>query len=217
MTRAGLALILLFLAAPARADFSGPVEVVDGDTLHVSGTTVRLFGIDAPEMDQTCRDAGGREWGCGAFVAAELARRYGGQTATCEPLDTDRYGRTVARCRVAGRDIAEDLVLDGWATAYQQYSQDYVLAEKSAQLRQAGLWSGTMQSPAAFRAESVPPEQLPPDPNCVIKGNISDSGRIYHMPGNRDYGRTRIDLSAGERWFCSQSEARAAGWRPAGN
>ena len=54
---------------------------------------------------------------------------------------------------------------------------------------------------------------------CRIKGNISyNSGeRIYHMPGQEDYFRTRITWSDGERWFCTEAEARAAGWRKARN
>ena len=49
----------------------------------------------------------------------------------------------------------------------------------------------------------------------MIKGNISGNGRIYHMPGQYDYARTRINTGKGERWFCSEAEARAAGWRAA--
>lgn len=50
--------------------------------------------------------------------------------------------------------------------------------------------------------------------SCDIKGNISKSGEyIYHLPGDKYYAQTRIDESRGERWFCSESEARAAGWR----
>jgi hypothetical protein len=52
-------------------------------------------------------------------------------------------------------------------------------------------------------------------PSCKIKGNISiDSGeRIYHVPGQKYYSQTRIRQEYGERWFCSEAEARAAGWR----
>ncbi len=58
---------------------------------------------------------------------------------------------------------------------------------------------------------------LPPAPDCVIKGNISSSsrGKIYHVPGGAAYEKTQIDLSAGERWFCTEEEAQAAGWRKA--
>ncbi len=56
--------------------------------------------------------------------------------------------------------------------------------------------------------------QGPPTDSCQIKGNISrSSDRIYHVPGGRDYEPTRIDVSKGERWFCSEDEARKAGWR----
>lgn len=49
---------------------------------------------------------------------------------------------------------------------------------------------------------------------CNIKGNVSTRGeRIYHVPGQRYYNQTRISASHGERWFCSEKEARAAGWR----
>jgi hypothetical protein len=73
-----------------------------------------------------------------------------------------------------------------------------------------------MQEPEAFRAvRNAAPAA--PDPACNIKGNISGNGRIYHRPGNRDYERTVINEAQGERWFCSEAEARAAGWRAARN
>jgi hypothetical protein len=53
------------------------------------------------------------------------------------------------------------------------------------------------------------------DPECRMKGNISrEAGKkIYHMPGGAYYGATVIDPLRGEKWFCSEAEARAAGWR----
>ncbi len=54
----------------------------------------------------------------------------------------------------------------------------------------------------------------PPSADCRIKGNVnSKDERIYHPPGCRDWGRTMIDPARGDRWFCSEAEARAAGWR----
>ncbi len=56
--------------------------------------------------------------------------------------------------------------------------------------------------------------QQQPRPGCVIKGNVSASGeRIYHLPGGAFYNATQIDPKRGERWFCSEAEAQAAGWR----
>jgi hypothetical protein len=52
--------------------------------------------------------------------------------------------------------------------------------------------------------------------NCRIKGNVSRNGeRIYHMPSDRYYGVTRINPNFNERWFCTEAEAQAAGWRRA--
>lgn len=49
---------------------------------------------------------------------------------------------------------------------------------------------------------------------CRIKGSIILNGeRIYHIPGQPDYNETRVDTLKGERWFCTEAEARSAGWR----
>lgn len=213
--------LILWLASPAMADvdFSGAVRVIDGDTLDVGGVRVRLHGIDAPEVGQPCTSDVLGTYDCGAFVRDEVARRYGGQRATCDEVERDRYGRSVAKCFVNGQDIGEDIVLDGLARAYRRYSMDYDLAEKAAQVRETGLWSGAMQDPADYRAaqRTSAPVQAAPTGGCIIKGNISGSGRIYHMPHNRDYENTRINEGNGERWFCSEQDAQAAGWRAARN
>lgn len=206
--------LLLLLASPVWADLDGTVRVVDGDTIRVAGQPVRLHGIDAPEQDQTCEDRQGRAWPCGAFVSESVHARYDGKSAICDVVDIDRYGRNVAKCYVDGLDMGDEIVAEGWAEAYRRYSMDYDLTEKGAQVRGVGIWAGQMQSPSAFRAEQ---RSQTPSGNCIIKGNISGSGQIYHMPHNRDYAATRINESRGERWFCTEAEARAAGWRAARN
>jgi endonuclease YncB( thermonuclease family) len=84
------------LAAGKRV--TGTIQVIDGDTFDVGGTRVRLFGIDAPEGDQTCTDARGDELRCGSFVTTQVRDAYQGKRAMCRQIDTDRYGRSVARC-----------------------------------------------------------------------------------------------------------------------
>ena len=54
-----------------------------------------------------------------------------------------------------------------------------------------------------------------PVDGCAIKGNVTRNGRIYHMPWSPWYGQVTIDETQGKRWFCSETEAMAAGWRPA--
>lgn len=77
-------------------------------------------------------------------------------------------------------------------------------------------WAGTFQMPWDWRASrttSPTPSPSPRDPTCLIKGNISSAGKIYHVPGSAFYDRTDVDESKGERWFCTVEEAEAAGWR----
>lgn len=102
----------------------------------------------------------------------------------------------------------------GRARAYTDWSRE-TAANCRANLRKTpGRMTppGGLMAPAALAAARAAPEA--PRPGCDIKGNISGNGRIYHLPGSSAYARTRIDTSKGERWFCSESEARAAGWRP---
>ena len=197
----------------------GHLRVIDGDTLEVGGARVRLHGIDAPELGQRCTSPDGARWDCGTWVSDQLRARIGGRVARCAPVDTDRYGRTVATCAVAGQDVGRMLVSAGLALAYRKYSMAYDLDEKRAVIAGRGLHAHSFARPAqhrrAQRSEGAGPRAAP-DPGCTIKGNISRSGeRIYHLPGQADYGRTRISGGTGERWFCSESEARAAGWRRA--
>lgn len=196
-------------------DFSGPVRVIDGDTLDVGSTRVRLFGIDAPERDQPCTTLQGQNWACGDWATRQVAERFAGKTAQCSLMDTDRYGRSVARCTVAGRDIGQDLVREGIAFAYLKYSDDYLAQEQAAEAAGRGIHGHVVESPARYRLTRIKGRDAP-DPACRIKGNISkDSQRIYHLPGQAFYDKTSVNLKQGERWFCSEAQARASGWRKA--
>ena len=125
--------------------------------------------------------------------------------------DIDDYGRTVGRPFTVIADVAAEMVRDAGAWAYRRSVTDPELLrlENAARLAQVGVWSAA--------AEPVPPwdwRHAEPEPDCAIKGNISSDGeRIYHVPGQRYYGVTRINASGGERWFCTEEAARAAGWR----
>lgn len=202
------------------ADLSGRLRVKDADTFALGGETVRLYGIDAPETDQMCGGAGAPMWSCGAWAAQEVRARYQGQPATCEDLGRDGYGRVLGRCFVAGEDVARAIVRDGLAFAYRRYAMDYDLDEKTAAVQGKGLHGAGVQSPAAFRAagrRGLAARNLADAPQgCTIKGNISRDGkRIYHLPGQAWDDKTRIAPAKGERWFCSPSQAQAAGWRQA--
>ena len=221
----GMVLILFSGSAFAAEPIIGRASVTDGDTVVIHGTRVRLFGIDAPESAQSCEDAAGRDYRCGQRAALALADRIGESPITCEPRDTDRYGRTVAVCRKDGEDLNAWMVEQGYAVAFRRYSTAYGSQEGAARAAKRGLWAGTFEDPSEYRrtarggrGETKPGTEMPRATNeamtCAIKGNISRKGdRIYHVPEGRDYAGVVIDEKAGERMFCSEAEAQAAGWR----
>ena len=214
----GTLALVASVAAPASAQ-SGQTRVIDGDTIDVGKTRVRLYGIDAPESGQSCI-AGGVRWACGHRATRALAGRLRSWQVVCEERDQDRYGRIVAVCRQDGRDINAWLVAEGWALAYRRYSRAYVDEEQRAREARKGMWRGAFVAPWDWRRgkrlRGSARTTRPPAKRCNIKGNISRNGKlIYHVPGGRYYPQTRIDTSRGERWFCSEREARAAGWRRA--
>lgn len=206
-----------YLYANQRApDLRGPIRVIDGDTFEVSGARIRLHAIDAPESDQMCETRHGVDWACGGWITKMVKDRYSGVIASCEVLDTDRYGRTVARCSALGEDVGTWLVREGLAFAYPKYGADYIKIERRAAAQDRGLHAVRMQTPEQHRRSRTAPQQRQVNSDCVIKGNISSKGvRIYHLPHQRFYDKTRIDTRKGERWFCSEAAARAAGWRKA--
>jgi len=195
---------------------SGHVIVIDGDTLEVHGQRIRLHGIDAPESGQQCKDVNGRMYRCGQMAAKQMFGYVSGQTVNCEILNKDRYGRFIARCLVNGTDVNELIVKDGWALAYRQYSKDYSSAEGQAKRDNLGLWQGVFVEPWDWRrGKRLPDATITKPKDCIIKGNISSRGKIYHTPSSPWYERTKINTTKGERWFCTVEEAEAAGWRPA--
>ncbi len=209
--------MFIFILAAASLTLVGQAQATDGDSLLVGQQSVRLFGVDAPELNQRCGE-GNDSIACGRLSAGWLAARIDGRKVECTPMDRDRYDRVVAKCRVGGTDINAAIVEAGWATAYRKYSMAYISAEGRAKAGKRGIWATGFQDPSVYRQErraAVPP-QTPPNPTCTIKGNInSKGGHLYHLPGTRAYPDVRINVSRGERWFCSVSQATAAGWRAA--
>jgi hypothetical protein len=205
--------------------------VYDGDTLEIGHLRIRLHGVDAPELDQTCGTADGGEWACGRVARDRLAAMVDGVETGCRPRERDGFGRVVARCFVDGDDLGARLVAEGLAWAYIRFSVAYADREAAARDAGLGVWQGASEAAwhyragawrpaagraAATRAPAVAPSPEPPPDGCVIKGNISALGeRVYHQPGSRWYARTVIEPTGGERWFCTATEAETAGWRPA--
>lgn len=245
--------------------FAGVPRVIDGDGLEIGGVSLRLHGIDAPEMGQTCTGSAG-PLDCGALARDGLVALIGSAAVSCAQVDVDRYDRPVVQCIYGpqSQDLNARLVAEGFATAYRRYSTRYVGDETAARAGLRGIWATDMMNPedwrhgggdgstegvgasrgtapagsllapvvalrpaarpgsAAIAAPLTAPETVPetvpvivPQQDCIIKGNISENGRIYHLPGQAFYDRTRINTARGERWFCTEAEAQAAGWRRA--
>jgi endonuclease YncB( thermonuclease family) len=138
-------------AAPAAAPtLTGQATATDGDTLRMGPVRVRLYGIDAPEIDQTC-EAGGLEYACGEASRDALMAIVGAGTVECRIGAVDRYGRLLATCWANGKDVGREMVRQGWALAYREYSERYVADEDEARRGRHGLWAGEFVPPWEWR------------------------------------------------------------------
>ena len=197
--------------------FEGTARVIDGDSLRIAGQEIRLHAVDAPEGPQQC-ERSGKAWPCGRESADTLRALTSGRAVTCKGITYDRYQRLVAKCTVDGLDLGAEMVDRGMAVAFERYSQDYVTNHREARARGVGIFAGEFVEPSDWRRGKRHPIEGANDnrSDCVIKGNISRNGeRIYHVPGQENYHKTRISEDKGERWFCSEADAKAAGWRRA--
>jgi micrococcal nuclease len=209
-------------APKAPASTAGLVPVVgvsDGDTIKVrlNGVTerVRVIGIDTPELaskDCFAQEAASRMQ---SLVQSKSVRLV----ADATQADRDRYGRLLRHVQLAdGRSVAQILIAGGFGKEYT-YDRAYAgqaayrKAQEAARTAHRGIWSSACTS----RAAATPGSLSPAAPQrCTIKGNIaSDGEKIYHLPGQEHYAATVITESKGERWFCTEAEAVAAGWRAA--
>lgn len=129
---------------------TGLFTVTDGDTVRLGNERVRLSGIDAPELRQTC-NRGPVVVACGVESRDRLIAIIAGRPLRCEGRERDRYRRLVAVCKVAGTDIGRQLVADGWAVAYRRYSVIYVPEEERAHRARLGLWSLEFEAPGDWR------------------------------------------------------------------
>lgn len=196
-------------------EVSGRATVIDGDTLDVDGRRVRLEGIDAPETAQSCGRRWFGTWACGQAAAKALSQLVDGRRITCRSTGHDAYGRVLGVCNVDATDLNAEMVRRGMAWAFVKYSRSYVAEEAAAREARAGIWQGEAEPAWIFRANRWQSAETAAPSGCAIKGNVTGHGRIYHMPWSPWYGRVKVDAARGERWFCSETEAREAGWRAA--
>ena len=126
--------------------------VIDGDTLVLKGVRIRLHGIDAPELKQSCRISG-TDVACGQIARHALIGFVSGIGIRCEHKDIDRYGRHVSRCLAGDLDLSAAMVRTGFALAYRKYSNDYIADEKHAKALGRGVWKGSFVEPWDWRLQ----------------------------------------------------------------
>jgi endonuclease YncB( thermonuclease family) len=211
---------------PATRELYPVVSVADGDTITVAidgiNERVRLIGIDAPELHNPSE--------CFARESADHAR--GVLTGTSVHLvadpsqdDRDRYGRLLRYVFLPdGANVNADLVASGYAYEYTfddpyRYQDLFLADQRSAESGGVGVWAAGgcagQRLPQGAPTGSGATSPAPSD-GCLIKGNINVKGeKIYHLPGDDSYDDTVITAAKGERFFCSEADAMAAGWRAA--
>lgn len=131
----------------ASVELAGEAVVNDGDSLTIGGDRVRLKDIDAPELAQSCRRAGG-DYACGRQSREALRRLVNAGKVVCSGGERDRFGRLLAYCMAGETDINRSQVADGWAVAYGGYED----AEAEARAAGRGIWVGEFDQPRDWRA-----------------------------------------------------------------
>lgn len=192
------------------AKLEGRAVAVTGDTLRIGGTRIALDGIEAPEATQSCRRRTGT-WRCGAAAKEALAALVRGRKVSCDILGEDGAARR-ARCSAGGSDIGEALVRSGHAFAQGGFWSYYAGVESEARAQKVGLWAGEAERPQDYRDRRWEEARKTAPDGCPIKGPIRSGARTYVLPWAPSYDSIRLRTSRGERWFCSEREAEAAGW-----
>jgi endonuclease YncB( thermonuclease family) len=192
------------------------VGVIDGDTLEIDGHPVQLYGIDAPELGQYCERAGDL-WACGSEAALFLKNtvQFEGPPVECAPWGEGGSSEImIGVCQVGPKVVGLAMVQNGYAMALPDSFPDYKDAEEQARQAKLGIWRGDFVPPWEWR-EGKGAEVRSSDwvRTCNVKGALGPAGeRIYYVPTDQGYREIAIDPATGERSFCSDEEARAAGW-----
>jgi endonuclease YncB( thermonuclease family) len=211
-----LGTMLVLAAVVARTTGSAPPSptVIDGDTLEVDGALVQLYGIDAPELGQLC-DSDGYRWPCGVEAALALRKlvTFGGHHLDCAPWgnrasEQAAGGDGPMLCKIGHEDVALVMLHNGNAVAVPGSFPDYVDGEQQARRARLGIWHSRFTLPWRWREQASGADR-----DCNVKGVVgADGERGYVVPSDPGYRAVTLAADRGERLFCSDEEARAAGW-----
>lgn len=201
---------------PGKAPASeGRAQAISGDMLRLNGVVYRLAGVEAPDRTQSCMRPGKRRWRCGEAALTALERVTRGRSMVCAASGSpDSAGRIPATCKSDGRDVAADLVREGHVFAVSSLFGGYAAEEADARQKKVGVWNGESERPADYRAKLWETAKKASPDGCPIKGLVGTAGKTFLVPGGRDYAKASVRPAKGERWFCSETDAAAAGFKP---
>lgn len=215
--------VILFATPLFAAEFIAPNKVVgiatvtDGDTVRVNGITVRLYGIDAPVGAQSCNAKNGGKWSCGADATKALKKLVNGKELECDRTGAgqDLYSRMIAICKLAsGQDVNAEMINQGMAWSFKQYSHVYDALEEKAKASGLGIWQATCtQTPWDYRHNAWEDALRQAPEGKPIKGNFARKGQcIYHTPWSPAWRKVNME-KAGNKWFATEADAINAGCR----
>jgi len=138
------------IAHQALADISGEARIIDGDGIAIGSERIRLHGIDAPEQKQMCL-MDGAEWACGQAAKTALEKMVKNNVVNCKGSKRDFRKRLLAVCYVGSLELNAQMVSEGWALAFRQYSKDYIPEEREAQNNSRGIWKSEFIPPWEWR------------------------------------------------------------------
>lgn len=223
---------------------TGTATVRDANSIQIADVTYRLDGVDAPELDQVCIDDHADPWTCGLEARDQLTKLIKSRSVRCDDVGPEKnFGKRHRAICTADGDKAtlnEQLVRLGYAIAREPIKANVKPAAAEAKTASSGIWKGCFVAPQEFRTgkkdgpllgtacradrdkeirSALFPDELIMPPSCSIKGKLAVRARvtgnigIYHLRGCPSYsGTTKPD-----RWFCSEDDAQASGFRKAYN
>ena len=199
------------LAGPS--GLTGRAVAIKGDSLRIGDEIIKLSGIEAPESKQPCFKSNGRRWDCSGAATSALGRLVRGRTVACSGSGTDESGFRLATCTADEIDLSAELVRGGHVFAQSGLFASYTGDESTAREAKAGLWQGETVRPQEWRERVWEEAKRTAPDGCPIKGFVRASSRLYAMPWSDGYQGAKVRTVRGERWFCSEDDARAAGFR----
>lgn len=225
----GLVLLAAVIGAqrpwPSLAATQQNLTVIDGDTLQSGGDIVQLYGIDAPELGQVCQREG-KPWHCGVEAALALHKliTLSGTAVICEDwhdgtVSAGPTGEGIRVCQLGkDQELGLAMLRNGYAMALPGSFPYYGQIERQAKQTGLGIWASEFTPPWEWReGRRIAGEVGQLGEDCNVKGILDDDGsQIYLVPTDRDFAGVTVEQSAGEQLFCSDEEARQAGWRRPG-